>query len=63
MIVLIIKEFPVPPQPMTVAPNGLYFVSLFKNFTIMSINASTAACCCSDRLLSEYSDPFFCVGI
>ncbi len=63
MIVLIVKDFPVPPQPMTVACNGLYFVSLFENLTIVSINASTTACCCLDRLVSKYSNPSFCVGV
>jgi hypothetical protein len=45
---------------MIVACNGLYFVLLFKIFMILSINASTPACCCLDRSLSEYYGPFLC---
>jgi hypothetical protein len=63
MMVFMINDFPVPPHPITVARSGLYSVSLFRNFTIVLINASTTACCCSDRSLSKYSDPFLCVGI
>jgi hypothetical protein len=62
MMVFMINDFPVPPHPITVARIGLYFVLLFRNFTIVSIDASTTACCCSDRSLSKYSDQFFVCG-
>jgi hypothetical protein len=52
MMVFMINDFSVPPQPIRIVRRGLYFVSLFKNFTIVSINASTTACCCSDRASS-----------
>jgi hypothetical protein len=50
--VFMINHVPVPLQTITIACSGLYFVSLFKSFTIVLINASTTACCCSDRASS-----------
>ena len=64
MIVLMMYDFLVPPHPITVACNGLYFLSFLRNFTIVSsIVAITTACCCLERFFREYLDPSFCFGI
>ncbi len=62
MIILMMNDFPVPPHPITVACNCLYFLSFLRNFTIVSIAAITTACCCLERFFSEYLDPSFCFG-
>ena len=63
MIVLMMNDFPVPPHPITVACNGLYFLSFLRNFTIVSIAAIATACCYLERFFREYLDPSFCFGI
>ena len=63
MIVLMMNDFPVPPHPITVACNGLYFLLFLRNFTIVSIAAITTACCCLERFFREYLVPSFCFGI
>ncbi len=62
MIVLMMNDFPVPPHPITVARNGLYYLLFLRSFIIVSIAAITTACCCLERFVREYLDPSFCFG-
>ncbi len=63
MIVLMMNDFPVPPHPITIACNGLYFFVVFEEFYYCVNCYNYNCCCCLERFFREYLDPSFCFGI